>query len=179
MSTKVLGPTLEDHPLLCKPLSAPFLVIQVHPSPTPELAVSQQLLRIFLLNFSWQNFIPLTSFQLPENIMHFSTGPKTLFRKKWTWGTEGKTHRSNIIRSVCSGARLTTLSFHLWPFSSTLSSKAWGFLEESRRKMKKSTSLKLGNFFKSVTPGMWRLRWNNFLLRGEGKTLNKISKLKH
>lgn len=90
MSTKVLGPTLEDHPLLCKPLSAPFLVIQVHPSPTPELAVSQQLLRIFLLNFSWQNFIPLTSFQLPENIMHFPLGPKHYSERNEHEGQRGK-----------------------------------------------------------------------------------------
>ena len=88
----------------------PFLVTQLF---SQELAVSQQLLSIFLPNFSWKNFITLTSFQLPENIMRFSTGPKTLLRKKWTWGREGKTHSSKIIRIVCSRAKMHPLSFHL------------------------------------------------------------------
>lgn len=138
------GTSTREPPTAVQATKFLFLVTQLFPQ---ELAVSQQLLSIILLNFSWQNFMTLASFQLPEKTVRFSTGPKTFLRKKRTWGREGKTHGSNIIRVVCSGARLPASSFHLCAYLLKAlplppSSKVWSFLQGRRRKMRKSTSLK-------------------------------------
>lgn len=105
VSTKVL----EDHPLLQKPLSSfsgyttAFIKTGCVPATTKHFPPKLQLAEFHYFNLISTNRKHRALFHWAQNIT----------QKEMNMRPRRENHRANIIRIVCSTARLPTLPFHL------------------------------------------------------------------